>query len=140
MFNKENDLKSFLIDVYDYWIIENYKKLFLKKVVYVINIQNKRKIPKNLVEVLNFLTEEGFVLALKVKKDHVTIENLMNSVDFKFFIIESDFLANFSYWKYVDLILVKSNFTKNHVKMIFDGENKHLDDAQKKRIGFRFFY
>ena len=140
LFNKENADKTFLIDVYDNWIITNHENLFLKKAVYVVNINNKRKIPSNLVSVLNDLSQKGFTLALKVKKDHIIIENLMNAINFKFFIIDKDFLEDFSDWKFIDLMLVKKIATKNKVRMIFNGKNENLDLMQKEKIGFHFFY
>lgn len=131
-----------LIDINSDWLITNYKKLKYKKAIYVIIIKQDTRYDV-LEEVINWMGDNRFFFAIRIKNFTETIATLINQTCPQFILIDKSAwskngLANTK--TFIDLLTIKKLADTGNIKIIYENPSKLVDKKMAEKINMNFYY
>ncbi|WKX02478.1 MHO_4530 family protein [Candidatus Mycoplasma mahonii] len=129
--------KPILIDVNDYWLAENYKKLKYKTAIYVINMYSINVISK---EIIKHLKDNGFTLAIKINKINDSIRNVVRKIDPQFIIVDSELTNMQTSHSLIQLISISKMAQLLGAIIIHENPTDNMKEKMNEEIGLKHYY
>lgn len=131
-----------LLDVYDYWFIENYSKIQNRNIMYVIHF-NKYKPNKEFVDLFNTLNKKDIPYAVHVNDYDESTAYLIQTFKPRFLIQDSsawnkEGLINSN--TYMKLMTIASLAKENDIKIIYQDPSTIIDKETSEKIGLVYYY
>lgn len=141
-FVKPTNQAPALLDVYDYWFIENYSKIENTNIMYVIHF-NKYKPNKEFVKLFQSLNHKNIPHAVHINDYDESTASLIQTFKPRFLIIDKsawseEGLINSN--TYMKLMTVSSLAKDNKIRLIYQDPSKIVDKETAEKIGLVYYY
>lgn len=131
-----------LLDVYDYWFIENYSKILNTNIMYVIHF-NKYKPNKEFIDLFNTLNKKNIPYAVHVNDYDESTAYLIQTFKPRFLVQDNsawnkEGLINSN--TYMKLMTIASLARENDIKIIYQDPSTIIDKDTAEKIGLIYYY